>query len=255
MHYPKLTPGARTKPAVAPSGSAADKVVIALQKHGDKTSSITWTPAPGVTAESLASALSKKGIADVQVISASTAPSLSTGTVTPFTATACAYGTARSLTCPPVHWANNGYSHPQVYFNDYTGANWPVDQAVYSWNQANGIDSLYSHTCAHASGTHCVNVYDSDYGDTKWTGKSFAQFDGAGNFIDTAEYTELNDHYGRTPAGYRNTACHELGHDLGLAHNVQDYSCMWSASHDNGTNQLPDSDDLNMLASIYSVAH
>jgi hypothetical protein len=75
-----------------------------------------------------------------------------------------------------------------------------------------------------------------------------------GNYLNNA-ISRFNDYYPLTTDGHRKTACHELGHALGLGHNVQDYSCMWGTTSGTLTgHRVPDSDDFNMLASIYSVS-
>lgn len=174
---------------------------------------------------------------------------------------ACADGTARAL-CgggsdpvhPNLHWANEGYSHPQVRFNDHSGANWPTDAAVAKWNQAQGIDSHYLYNnCPFQAGARCVDVQSANYGATGWTGYTTYTYDSAYNFTDNNTLTRLNDYYphGSTGQTYRSVVQHELGHALGLGHNVSTTSCMYAPSQ----TDLPNTDDFDMLASIYSVQH
>jgi hypothetical protein len=177
-------------------------------------------------------------------------------TVTPALA-ACTIGTAHTNGCPGIHWANNGYAHPQVYFVDHTGAAWPVDVATYTWNQAQGIDSIYvSGSCPGYSGTHCANMYDANYGATGWAGLTYTPVDSHLNIRDGVVYSKFNDYYGvgYTAAEHRQDTCHEQGHVLGLDHNDSTNSCIYYAIISSAP-QYPDADDYAVLKSVYSYTH
>lgn len=226
--------------APASAVTSADGDVYAVVPGSDGTMSITvYRPAPGVTASALRAALTAQGVAGVQDASTVTAAALP-----------CSYGSARTLTCPPDRWARNGYNHPQVYFLDHTSAAWPITEVVPEWNLAIGVDSWYrwyTNGCP-GNGTHCVNVYDANYGNTGWTGLTHFNANSSQYFIDGSVYSQLNDYYGGTAAQHRNTACHETGHTLGLGHNTSTTSCMYYART---SEQYPNSNDFSMLHSIY----
>jgi hypothetical protein len=269
-NYPKRHDIPGTKAAIPPANAAAraasESVVSTVKDLGNGNSEQTvYDPAPGVTASQLATTLRAQGQQNVAVIAAATAlqtrtskSGMSTQAAYPAARTACSYGTARTF-CPTnplnpytaqLYWANDGYSDPQVYFNDHTGSLWPTDAAVYTWNQSVGVDSYYKYNACGPAGTHCVDVSSGVY-NTDWTGLTTHGYETATGRINYA-YTQLNERWQRQPDGYRKTVCHELGHALGLDHNVQDYSCMWANSTE-VAHRVPDSDDFNMLANLYSI--
>ena len=223
-----------------PAATTVDGDVYAAVSEPDGTTSVTvYRPAPGVTSDKLRSHLSAAGVAGVQ--SPSTAPQ---------TGLACSYGSARTLTCQPDLWARNGYGHPPVYFLDHTSAAWPITNVVPEWNLAHGVDSWYrwfTNGCP-GGGRHCVNVYNRNYGSTGWTGLTHFRATSSQYFVDGSVYSELNDYYGGTAAEHRNTACHELGHTLGLGHATSTSSCMYYVRT---SQQLPSSADFHLLHQIY----
>jgi hypothetical protein len=251
-HNPKRpapTQRPQTRPATGAAAQAVDVQVVQLNSDGSGTATL-YTPAPGVSPSVLVDALRRHG---APANRSTTAVGETSTAVVAVSTESCSYGTARSLGCPPLHWRNNGYSDPQVYFNDHAGANWPTDAAVYTWNQSYGIDSYYRwNSCSSAAGTHCVNVWDANAGPTKWAGRTTYSWDSGRNLIDGSVYVQFNDYYSYNADGFRQNACHELGHALGLGHNVQDYSCMWYQIK-NSAHRTPDPDDFNMLATVYSV--
>jgi hypothetical protein len=225
---------------VRAAATGTDSDVYALTAAPDGTTSLTiYRPAPGVTSADLSATLAAQGVNGIVTPSAAAAAALP-----------CSLGTARTLVCPPVKWARNGFAHPQVYFLDHTSSAWPLTAVVPNWNLAHGVDSWYRWFTAGCpgGGRHCVNVYDANYGGTGWTGLSHFSWNSSNNFIDGSVYTQLNDFYGGTAAEHRNTTCHELGHDLGLAHNVSTSSCLYFVRT---SQQTPNADDFNMLAAIY----
>ncbi|GAB4082756.1 matrixin family metalloprotease [Modestobacter muralis] len=269
-NYPKRTSITPPKPAPSSFSSAtqvgADLTVTSSVKLADgMMSTTTYDPGPGISADQLATSLRAAGTSNVAVVPASAALSVqkfSTGGMSiaasgPPARTACSYGTARTFCpssdpnrAPQIFWSNDGYSDPQVYFNDHTGNLWPTDAAVYTWNQSVGIDSFYKYNACGPAGTHCVNVFSGVY-NTDWSGATNHNWDPSTGRIIGAS-TQLNERWARQPDGYRKTVCHELGHVLGMDHNVQDYSCMWANSTE-VAHRVPDSDDFNMLATLYSI--
>lgn len=184
--YPKL-PVSKIRPPTSPGASRG---VIAVKRLANgKTTATVYDPAPGVTNEQLYQKLKAKGVQGLQDPAG--------GGITPDNAYTCNWGTATTLGCPQLHWANNGYGHPQVYFVDHTGANWPVDVSTYTWNQAQGIDSTYVNgSCPGYGGTHCIDLFDADYGATGWVGLTTYNYDGNQNLIDGQVYIQLNDYNG-----------------------------------------------------------
>jgi hypothetical protein len=246
-HYPKRQDEGGFKPAAG--GTPQDQVLSRRTTADGQVEVTLFTPPPGLSNARLAADLRRQGVPNVEIMAAETTSADGEMSIT--AAGDCSYGTARTIDCPPPHWTNNGFADPQVYFNDHSGANWPVDAAVYTWNQAVGIDSYYRWNGCGPAGTHCVQVYSGNYGATGWAGRTIVTWSVTTNRISGAR-VELNDHYQYNADGLRQNACHELGHALGLGHNVQDYSCLWFQIK-NSAHRVPDSDDFNMLASVYSI--
>jgi hypothetical protein len=231
---------------VSGSGSAtvSGQGVVAIVRGRDGTTQVSeYEPAPGVSDAELYRRLLALGVPGLQ------APGVGQGAGT-FSSTTCSLGSATTLECPQVHWARNGFAHPQVYFVDHTSSAWPVSTVVPVWNQAHGVDSWYRwQTCPYIAGTHCVGVYNNDYGATGWVGWTNYAFDANRNLVDSRVTVYLNDHYPITAARHRKSACHELGHVLGLGHNSSSGSCMISGAYETPT---PSAQDFSLVANIYS---
>ncbi|MBN9619062.1 MAG: hypothetical protein J0H43_04945, partial [Actinobacteria bacterium] len=212
--------------------------------------------APGLTAEQHYQQLQQAGVVGLRDPNMAEAG--------PAVVAPCASGTAR-LECSnghTLHWANNGYGHPQVYFVDHTGSAWPTDVSTYTWNQAQGIDSIYVWgSCPGYGGTHCVNVNDANYGNTgKWagtTGLTYLTWNPTSyNFVDGKVYIQLNDYnFGLNAAGHRQDVCQEQGHSLGMDHNTATNSCMYQYIINSTGAETPDSADFSLIAELYSVSH
>lgn len=234
-----VVPAAAESPALAGQGGQA--VVRSVQHNVDGTvTERVYTPAPGVSPDELAKRLTASGTKGVSVgdVSVSVA--------------ACSYGTARtwptSATCF-ARWSYNGYGRPQMYFRDRSNDLWPVGRAVTKWNETSGIDSYYrdfSTGCPNST-VHCVIVYNAYYGATGWVGQTVRTLNAAQTYYASA-YIALNETYGGTQAQRWNTACHEIGHVLGLDHNVSTSSCLYYSR----TSQLyPNGDDFTLLERYY----
>lgn len=218
----------------ASAGSATEATeVVSVDYRPDGTKHVRlYSPAKGISAQTLATKLRKAGVRNAQV-----AP----------LAGPCEWGSARALECPPVGWAYNGYADPQVYFMDHTSSAWPMTAVVPDWNRAVGIDSYYrwhANGCP-GNGVHCVHVHNANYGDTGWMGLAEYSTDGGDLLLDVT--LKLNDYYATNSTLRRTTACHEAGHALGLGHGTSLAGCM-SAE---GTALRPHADDLNLLPRIY----
>ncbi|WP_344614245.1 matrixin family metalloprotease [Dactylosporangium salmoneum] len=221
-----------------------DAAVTSVVQNADGTITETsYTPAPGVSPADLAQRLRSRGL---------NAKAGTQATASLAAASACSKGTARtwpsSATCF-VRWSYNGAVRPVIDFVDGSGASWPVGRSVTKWNQTSGIDSIYRTSTAGCDGApaHCVHVYSYNYGDTGWTGNTSRTLNSAQTYY-TQAVTELNDYYGGTEAQKWNTACHELGHVLGLDHNTSTTSCLYYART---SQQYPNSDDYSLLESYY----
>lgn len=264
-NYPKL-PAMTVTPSAASGGSDAVAAVTPLP--GGLTRTDYYTPARGLSAGQLYRALKARGVVGLRnpdvhpAAMSTTTAAAATGGCTYYT-----WGTAKTL-CPESHWANNGYGHPQVYFVDHTGSSWPVTTATYTWNQTHGVDSVYVWgSCPGYSGTHCVNVNDANYGNSCWEGETSTVVAANGNFVDGQVWIALNDYngtgicggqavtYAKNAAGYRQDACHEEGHALGLDHNSSTDSCIYSTIINNNSALGPDANDFSLLAWVYSTTH
>lgn len=217
--------GAVAPATAAVAAPAAGSPVISVQRNADGTvTETTYTPAPGVSSTELASRLKSRGVAGVTVgKSASVAAAVA----------ACTNGTAR--TWPTANacfarWTYNGHTRPQMVFRDRSNDLWPVGRAVTQWNDVSGIDSLYRDfsTGCPSSTVHCVIIYNASYGDTGWVGQTTRTLNAAQTYY-TGAYIALNESYGGTEAQRWNTACHEIGHVLGLGHNTSTSSCLYAS--------------------------
>jgi hypothetical protein len=215
----------------------------------DGTTHVTVIPVPeGTTAQRLYAELTAAGVTNLmsphQVSAALAAP--------------CTWGHAEGFDAtlwPCIRWANNGWSDPQVYFRDWTPANWPVDVSVYEWNKAVGVDSYYIwHTTACPStstGKHCVNVYDATCpvpGLANKVGCTDYRITSGNLFIDGSVKVYLNTALDGNGEDNRGTACHELGHALGVGHNQGEKSTSCLAMTKPGPdNKYPSVEDYGLL--------
>jgi len=134
----------------------------------------------------------------------------------------------------PYHWARTSRTFTLTVVNSTTSA-WHayVSAALADWSRAGivGFDEVGGETssrerrqCRPAAGQ--VRICNLEYGFNGWLGVAGITVDSAGHIL--AGYTKLNDTY--FDAGYYNNGdwrqsvtCQEIGHDLGLDHQDEDF--------------------------------
>ena len=165
------------------------------------------------------------------------------------------------------HWARKTVSFDLVVINsttpDWDGyvaaatSDWsasPVFNLVEDPNGATGDRDRRQ--CRAPEGK--VRICNSTYGQTGWLGIAGISLDAAGHII--TGYTKLNDTYFATstynsPDWKQSVTCQELGHNLGLDHQDEDFnnvsltSCM---DYQNPPYPYADEHDFEQLSSIYA---
>lgn len=229
-----------------------DLTIFATRADGGGSFAVYRTP-PGQGSRLLAE-LRARGVIDKSV-PAKAAPGGGdpvSGSVDPIRNCASGYGGARywgDSTCNlKIRWRWNGYSDPQIYFRDHTPAQWPVSASVTKWHEAVGVDSYWTSGSCPGGGRHCVNVFSGFY-TTSWYGYTRADYDSSYYFIDGGVEVYLNDKFSSSDDN-RGTACHELGHALGLGHNSSTGSCLYTSAVAGPDPRYPDSGDYNTLRYI-----
>lgn len=163
------------------------------------------------------------------------------------------------------HWARTTSSFNLTVVNSTT-ADWDpyVERAVGDWSnssklnmvQADGSSSdLDRRQCRTPEGA--VRICNLAYGNTGWLGIAGISIDPNGHIV--TGYTKLNDSYFsqtfyNTPAWKQSVTCQELGHNVGLDHqdenfnNTSLFSCM---DYQNPPYEYPNSHDYEQLETIY----
>jgi hypothetical protein len=142
------------------------------------------------------------------------------------------------------HWARTASSFDLTVINSTT-SDWDnyVTQAIGDWSQStvlNLVEDVSGGTsrkerrqCRGGDGT--VRICNLAYGQTGWLGIAGISLDANGHI--TTGYTKLNDtyfasSYYNTPGWKLSVTCQELGHDVGLGHQDENFrnqslfSCM-----------------------------
>ncbi|GII85667.1 hypothetical protein Ssi03_36570 [Sphaerisporangium siamense] len=254
--YPKLTPGQlaarvaedRGKAARGPSVEQAVTELTSTETLDDGRVAVsTYTLAPGADPAKVADSLRRQGKSDVRLVRHGPAPSSGVGTLG---SNDCAYGSARTVTCPNSWWSNQTRSNPVVLFNDHSSAAWPVTNAVYKWNQTPNIDSWYTWNNCNPSNVHCVDVRSADFGETGWVGLTTHYYipPNYGRILDAV--VDMNDWYAPTTFTRNAAVTHELGHVLGLGHNQWSGDVMYEYV---ATREDIGGENPALLAQVYSI--
>jgi hypothetical protein len=167
------------------------------------------------------------------------------------------------------HWARTTSSFDLIVINSTTPSWDPfVAQAASDWSQSQKLDLVQDPSgstddrtrrrCAAPAGM--VRICNFAYGNNGWLGVAGISIDVNGHIV--SGYTKLNDTYFSTtyydtPAWKQSVTCQELGHDIGLDHQDEDFdnaslfSCM---DYQDPPYPYPDDHDLEQLAIIYGHA-
>ncbi len=170
----------------------------------------------------------------------------------------------------PYHWASTSYPKAfNLILVNSTTDDWDnyVTQAVTDWNDSpvmdlveenSSTDSKVRRQCRAPSGQ--IRICNLAYGQNGWLGIAGISIDPAGHII--SGYTKLNDSY-FSWAYYNNDSwkqsvtCQELGHNLGLDHQDENFdngslfSCM---DYQDPPYEFPNAHDYEQLLSIYDHA-
>ena len=165
------------------------------------------------------------------------------------------------------HWARTTASFDLVFINSTTSTWDPyVSQAFVDWNaftavlqmveDANGDTSNKTRRrCNGPDGQ--VRVCNLAYGNTGWLGIAGISLDTNGHI--TTGYTKLNDTYFDqafydTPAWRQSVTCQEVGHNVGLGHQDEDFnnqSLFTCMDYQDEPYPAPNAHDTEQLETIY----
>lgn len=153
------------------------------------------------------------------------------------------------------HWSDGSQPRAYVTISDFTPSGWPVLAATNTWATEPNIDVYYNFGGCGGTG-HCVDVrlknmaetcnqlrgfMDPAYSNGHYSQDSIVRFNDA---CSASQFTNQNR---------RSIACHELGHVMGLAHELNlslSESCMVVPNNPpNWVNrtELPSNHDFNVL--------
>ena len=164
------------------------------------------------------------------------------------------------------HWARTSSSFDLPIINSTT-SDWDtyVTQAVADWTGSSVLNMLEeSGNTSTRTRRRCkppggkVRICNLAYGNNGWLGLAGISIDSAGHIV--SGYTKLNDTYFAPsyiydqPDWRQSVTCQELGHNIGLGHQDEDfynaslYSCM---DYQNPPHEYPDQHDYDQLETIY----
>jgi len=165
------------------------------------------------------------------------------------------------------HWARTTASFDLTFVNSTT-SDWDayVTQALGDWSEGSGVLNMIEDPNGSTSrqvrrrcngGSGQVRVCNLAYGNTGWLGIAGISLDSNGHI--TTGYTKLNDTY-FSQSYYNNdqwklsVACQEVGHNVGLGHQDEDFnntslfSCM---DYQDPPFEFPNGHDFDELDTIY----
>ena len=164
------------------------------------------------------------------------------------------------------HWARTTTSFNLTIVNSTT-SDWDpyVSQAIDDWSSSNVLEMIEdpSGSTADKDRRQCrgpagaVRICNLAYGFNGWLGIAGISLDTRGHIV--SGYTKLNDSYFRTATYNRDdwkqsVACQELGHNIGLDHQDEDFdnksllSCM---DYQDPPYERPNAHDYAQLGTIY----
>jgi hypothetical protein len=164
------------------------------------------------------------------------------------------------------HWARTSASFDLTIVNSTT-SDWDsfVTQAIADWSASSVLNMIEDASgatqtrvrrrCKGPSGQ--IRICNLAYGQTGWLGIAGISIDTNGHI--TTGYTKLNDTYFNTadydtPAWRQSVTCQELGHNVGLGHQDEDFrnqslfSCM---DYQVPPYEYPNAHDYGQLETIY----
>ncbi|WP_210330413.1 hypothetical protein [Aliikangiella sp. G2MR2-5] len=163
------------------------------------------------------------------------------------------------------HWARTTTSF-DLRLVDSTTSDWSsyVTQAVVDWSNSSVLNIVEEtgdtstrtrRKCNAQSGT--IRICNLAYGQNGWLGIAGISVDSNGHIV--KGYTKLNDtyfawDYYNNPLWKQSVTCQELGHDIGLGHQDEDFnnqplfSCM---DYQDPPYPEPNQHDYNQLEAIY----
>jgi hypothetical protein len=147
------------------------------------------------------------------------------------------------------HWNRVNTAIAQVYYIDHTGAAWPVNSSVVTWNQTSRLGVYYRTPTQGCPGSNvgCVHVYEVNTTEGYY-GATIIGPIATGNHFTTVKIN-LNNHFALSAVGHRHTACQEIGHAFGLDHQYASDTCMNDSRLDT---QYPNTHDYDEIRAIYN---
>jgi hypothetical protein len=152
-----------------------------------------------------------------------------------------------------LHWRDNdpGFPRGYMYWQDTTGAAWPVFSSAIEWDRASRLDAVY--TSGSCSNSHCVTVRTSALaaGCSAPYGVTAIPSGPEGHFTTDVNVQLDAQCSSRNAADRRELVCHELGHSIGLDDRAASaVTCMRTGNMIG--RQVPDGHDFEALANSYN---